>query len=138
MVNLFTYGSLMFAPVWQTLVSGRYDYESAQLYGFARFAVRGEEYPVIKPVNKSASVSGVVYLHVDDNDIARLDDFEGEYYRGAKVQVTGNNGLVDAETYVLRRRFYSIASNQPWNEAQFAKTGIKGFMAQYKGFSGGS
>ena len=135
-INLFTYGSLMFAPVWQTLVSGRYDFERCQLYGFERFAVRGEEYPVIKPGDDIASVSGVVYLAVAGNDIARLDDFEGEYYRRTPIEVIGASGAIAAQAYVLRPRFYSIASNQPWNEAQFAKTGIKAFMAQYKGFSG--
>jgi len=135
-INLFTYGSLMFAPVWQTLVSGRYQSESCQLDGFARYAVRGEEYPVIKPGDKTGSVSGVVYLGVAGHDIARLDAFEGEYYRRTPIEVRGANRVIAAQAYVLRPRFYSIASSQPWNEAQFAQTGIKRFLGQYKGFSG--
>jgi len=46
-MNLFTYGSLMFAEVWSQLVRGDYVKRPARLHGFTRRRVHGDVYPVI-------------------------------------------------------------------------------------------
>ena len=43
--HVFTYGSLMYAPVWERVVVGRYQAAQASAAGFRRHAVRGETYP---------------------------------------------------------------------------------------------
>lgn len=98
--HVFTYGSLMFAPVWQRVVRGHYRFERARLDGFARFAITGETYPgmVVQP---GASVAGILYFDVDQPDIAALDAFEGEDYRRDTVRVARDaNGEVEAQTYI--------------------------------------
>lgn len=132
--NVFTYGSLMFAPVWQAVVSGRYDSAPALLAGYQRFAVSGEEYPAMKPDGENTVVSGVVYFDVSPEDVARLDAFEGEYYLRTTVKVLQDSNPVLAEAYVLRPAFYGIASDQEWDLDGFAREGITRFLAQYKGF----
>jgi gamma-glutamylcyclotransferase (GGCT)/AIG2-like uncharacterized protein YtfP len=49
-------------------------------------------------------VTGRLYLDVDDDDLRRLDEFEGVDYRRDVVTVTAADGIVrDAETYVYLR-----------------------------------
>ena len=134
MKNIFTYGSLMFAPVWDSLVGSHYLSESAVLGGYRRFAVRGEEYPVIKPDQDQSCVEGVIYYDVSGHDLKQLDDFEGEYYLRQTVNVITGGRRVQAEAYVLRPRYYTIALPQAWDADKFSHQGIRQFMARYRGF----
>ena len=98
--NVFTYGSLMFAPVWSRVVAGAYRQVPARLDGFDRFAVVGELYPGAVPA-AGGRLDGMLYLAVDDADVARLDDFEGAEYRRDSVTVVAADGSTHtAETYV--------------------------------------
>jgi len=133
-MHIFTYGSLMFPPVWQAVTTGRYQSSSAVLEGFKRYAVHGEEYPVIIPAPPSCSVPGVVYFSVSGEDIKKLDDFEGSYYLRTSVKVTLESGDIEAASYVLRPEFYALAASEEWDREAFATTGINVFMNRYKGF----
>ena len=84
MVSVFTYGSLMFDPVWSRVVAGSYERCEAILQGYDRKAVRGETYPVLMPSSALSQVQGVVYCNVSSADLARLDHFEGEYISGRR------------------------------------------------------
>jgi gamma-glutamylcyclotransferase (GGCT)/AIG2-like uncharacterized protein YtfP len=124
----------MFAPVWDSLVTNHYPSEPAVLGGYRRFAVSGEEYPVIVPDNNHACVQGVVYFAVSPADLARLDDFEGAYYQRKAVYVIAGSKRVLADVYALHPDYYNLASNQPWDAERFSRTGIYRFMERYKGF----
>ncbi|MBP9612525.1 MAG: gamma-glutamylcyclotransferase, partial [Sulfurospirillum sp.] len=78
MAHIFTYGSLMFEEVWNSLVLGQYTSAPAFLEGYARRCVKNEEYPVVFEANES--VNGILYYDVEPYDVERLDAFEGEYY----------------------------------------------------------
>jgi gamma-glutamylcyclotransferase (GGCT)/AIG2-like uncharacterized protein YtfP len=98
--NVFTYGSLMFAEVWQPLVGGHYPAEPAVLPGYRRFAVPGVSYPGIVAA-PGQQVAGLLYRDVAPDDLARLDLFEGAEYRRDALPVTLADGSVAiAETYV--------------------------------------
>jgi len=116
-MNIFTYGSLMFAPVWQRVVRGACRREEAMLAGHARFAISGETYPgmVRQP---GASVSGMLYREVGAEDVAALDVFEGSAYRRVPVLVRLASGAeLAAETYL-----YLLPQNlskSPWLPEEF-------------------
>lgn len=98
--HIFTYGSLMFAQVWQPLVAGRYRSEPAVLSGYRRFAVPGVAYPGIVAA-PGQQVAGLLYRDVEADDLARLDLFEGAEYRRDALPVTLADGsALQAETYV--------------------------------------
>jgi len=138
MTHLFTYGSLMFDPVWRSIVSRHYHFEPASLAGFERFAVKGEDYPVVKPAGEDALVEGVVYFDLIGRDLIALDKFEGIYYQRSKVTLNTTTNMpgdpLSAEVYLLRPRFYSLASAKPWNKDHFQKQGLGRFLRKYKGF----
>jgi gamma-glutamylcyclotransferase (GGCT)/AIG2-like uncharacterized protein YtfP len=86
MTAVFTYGSLMFAEVWDRVVRGYYASAAARVAGFRRYAVSGEAYPgVVREAG--ARVEGRLYFDVDANDQRRLDEFEGRDYQRVAAPV---------------------------------------------------
>jgi gamma-glutamylcyclotransferase (GGCT)/AIG2-like uncharacterized protein YtfP len=132
--NIFTYGSLMFAPVWQQIVKGQYLALPTVLAEHQRLAVLNEEYPaaIYQPTH---SIHGILYLGVNTEDVARLDQFEGEYYDRVSVQVTDAHGVAyPADVYRLNAQFQAILAPVDWNIEQFKQQGLQRFLQQYKGF----
>lgn len=134
MIHLFTYGSLMFEDVWNTLVKGKYLSQKAVLKGYARRCVKNEEYPVIFQADEH--VEGVVYYDISDEDMVILDTFEGEYYERKEVELLVKGEPTQACVYVLKECYFDIIDPKPWSEEAFAKEGIHRFLANYKGFLG--
>jgi gamma-glutamylcyclotransferase (GGCT)/AIG2-like uncharacterized protein YtfP len=125
-MHVFTYGSLMFPQVWTRVVTGRYESVAATLVGHARFAVHEQDYPGMTR-SASASVDGVLYLDVDDADVARLDDFEGADYRRDTVIVRCADGRVreaGAYLYLPSERLLPTS----WEPEAFA---LDRFLATY-------
>jgi len=133
MAHLFTYGSLMFEDVWNRLIKGNYLSQQASLAGYARRSVKGDEYPVIFKANEL--VEGVVYYDINEEDMAILDAFEGEYYERTEVELLVKNEPIQACVYVLKEKYFDIIDPKPWSEARFATEGLKRFLAHYKGFA---
>ncbi|MGZ3157630.1 MAG: gamma-glutamylcyclotransferase family protein [Burkholderiaceae bacterium] len=115
--HIFTYGSLMFPQVWQRVVRGHYHSVNATVYGYARYAIAGETYPAMID-QADASVTGVVYFDVDDEDVAVLDAFEGNDYRRECVPARiGTNEVRAVETYIYLDT--SRISNAVWEPETF-------------------
>jgi gamma-glutamylcyclotransferase (GGCT)/AIG2-like uncharacterized protein YtfP len=129
MVNVFTYGSLMFAPVWERVVRGNYKNSLATLAGHSRHALIGETYPGVR-MNSAAKVRGRVYFGVDAADIARLDDFEGDNYDRLITPVTLESGeAVDAGFYLYKGPLAFTA--QDWDPQWFEREGMAIFLATF-------
>lgn len=124
--HIFTYGSLMFAPVWQRVVQGTYRSAPARLDNYARFAITGETYPGMV-AEDGASVIGVLYLDVSERDIAALDAFEGSEYRREDVLVTLETGeTIAAGTYIYL--LPEKLSQSPWSPEAFR---LERFIGSY-------
>jgi gamma-glutamylcyclotransferase (GGCT)/AIG2-like uncharacterized protein YtfP len=115
--HIFTYGSLMFADVWEKVVRGKYRSGAAVATGHARFAIRGETYPGMVAAS-GQEVAGVVYFDVVAEDLAALDAFEGEVYRRDAVTVQLASGeTVDADTYIYLDA--ARLADAPWEPEAF-------------------
>lgn len=136
---LFTYGSLMFERVWERVVAGhpeRHPRIPAVLHGFRRQRVRGETYPSLER-RDGAQVPGILYLDVEDPDLAVLDAFEGEDYRRIPVRVVQSparpTGLryveLEADTYL----FVAVDKVEAgdWDPARFERELIDRFLQEY-------
>ena len=135
-MNIFTYGSLMFSPVWDTIVKGNYRAGSATLRGYARKKIIDNIYPVAFPTDRHGDfINGIVYYDVETADINRLDEFEGTYYRRTSVRAQLNDqSPVDADVYILKPRYQYLASSQDWNPDDFQQRCLSEFMSAYDGF----
>jgi len=134
-LNLFTYGSLMFEPVWSRLVSGHYPASPASLAGFVRRCVKDESYPVIFRGLPTDTVEGVLYRNLTAGDLDLLDAFEGDYYvREAVTLRLPDGSACPAQTYVLKDQYRHLADDREWDVDRFASTDIHHFLTQYTGF----
>jgi gamma-glutamylcyclotransferase (GGCT)/AIG2-like uncharacterized protein YtfP len=135
--HIFTYGSLMFEPVWTRVVGGRYPKRDARLAGYCRKRVQGQPYPAVVPASPAEHVDGKLYLGLDEADISLLDRFEGEYYNRILAPCRLPDGsTTQAGVYVLKDSYRHLLQNEAWDPVWFAHVGIKVFLESYKGFDG--
>jgi gamma-glutamylcyclotransferase (GGCT)/AIG2-like uncharacterized protein YtfP len=129
MTHVFTYGSLMFAPVWERVVRGRYKNSLAQLDGHSRHALVGETYPGVR-IHAASQVRGRIYFDVDAADVARLDDFEGDNYDRLIAPVTLESGeSVNAGFYLYKGPL--AFTSQDWDPQWFEREGMAVFLATF-------
>lgn len=135
MVNIFTYGTLMFEEIWSRVVAGEYDKTPAILNGYDRKLARGEVYPVLFPSTDLSLVEGTVYFNVTGADLKELDSFEGEhYYRQSAEALIREATKLPVEVYVLKEEYYSIISHKDWDPALFRVDEMQLFLNRYTDF----
>ena len=129
--TVFTYGSLMCAEIMSAVCGYQLVGEPATVDGFRRLSVKGEVYPGLIPRQES-EVSGILYRGISGAALARLDAFEGAYYRRQSVSVfTSPEGALQAYCYVFRPQFYHLLSDEPWDFETFMKTGKARFESLF-------
>jgi gamma-glutamylcyclotransferase (GGCT)/AIG2-like uncharacterized protein YtfP len=131
--HLFTYGSLMFEPVWNWVAKQSYQSSEETICGYARYKVIGEEYPAViaTPTKTSNQLQGRVYWSVDSEDLDRLDQFEGVEYERITTQ-TLNGHEVALYVFLPTHKI----SYEPWDPIWFEQTGMSIFLKRYPGFTG--
>jgi gamma-glutamylcyclotransferase (GGCT)/AIG2-like uncharacterized protein YtfP len=136
-MHVFTYGTLIFPEVWQAVVGRPFATIAGRVSGFALYRVRDAVFPGMVATTTGETVPGVVYLDVDQEALARLDQFEDEIYRRETVPVTCDDGhLREADTYVVPPEHRPALTEEPWTCEAFAQSGDLGrFMLRYRGFA---
>src|SRR5262245_53422920 len=118
-MHVFTYGTLMFPEVWQSVVGRSFETVGGQAEGYAIFRVQDAVFPGIAAAPGSA-VQGVVYLDVDDASLARLDRFEDDFYDRQSLTIACEDGqLLQAEAYVVPPANSNVLTNEPWERNAF-------------------
>ncbi len=129
MNTVFTYGSLMFAPVWTHVVRGHYASAPATALGVRRGAVPNEQYPGCKRV-PNAKTAGRAYFNVDVADLVRLDTFEGAHYWRESILVQTENGHTFS-AWIYLYRFGQTLTEADWSPERFEREGMAEFLAHY-------
>ena len=134
-MNIFTYGTLMFSPVWDAVVKANYRASSATLRGYSRKKIIDDIYPVAFEAGDQDFINGIVYYDIEVEDINRLDEFEGEYYRRTLVSVElKDQSPVEADVYIIKPRYRRLVSSQEWNPDDFQQRCLSEFMSAYENF----
>lgn len=129
--NCFTYGSLMTDRIMFGVCGTKPEAMPARLKGFSRHPVRGEDYPGIVPAG-AAEVSGVLYLAVPPDALAKLDAFEGEQYLRCAVTVECGDGQQrPAEVYVFHPEHAHLLLPGDWDVAAFERDGRARFEQKF-------
>ncbi len=126
-MNLFSYGSLMFEPVFLQVVGRLARAQSACLQGWSRHAIQGEIYPAALP-DPGGSIEGRVWFELTADEVIALDRFETEEYLRVDVVVQVNG--VDLPCFVYQWRDRTRLLAQDWSPATFRETGLAGFVQQ--------
>lgn len=128
-MHLFTYGTLMHPEIWSNVVKGDYEFETFEIHGFERRALRERAYPGL--IRKEGSkVSGVLYKSISEYDMELLDHFEGEEYTRIKL-LPLDEIPVFTYLYTFDEKF---VLQEPWNYGDFIKRNFQNFRAEYKGW----
>jgi len=134
-MNIFTYGTLMFSPVWDTVVKANYRASSAVLRGYKRRKIINDNYPVAFEADAEDFINGIVYYDVEPADINRLDEFEGSYYRRTLINAElSEHRPIEADVYIIKPRYRHLISSQEWNPDDFQERCLSEFMSAYEGF----
>lgn len=135
MPHLFFYGTLMHPEVFSRVVRGTYRSEPAVLTGFARYRVRDQAYPAMIE-QPGSEVAGQIRFDVTDDDLARLDRFEGPgYVRRVVQRVFASCAPVECQTYICRPEHQADLTGESWSLAWFEQQGLPRFLAAYPGWS---
>ncbi|HEX4842300.1 MAG TPA: gamma-glutamylcyclotransferase family protein [Limnobacter sp.] len=126
--HVFVYGSLMYLPVWGQVVQGTYACKNATLLGHARYAVPGETYPATV-AQKNGQVNGLLWMHVNMQDMARLDAFEGPEYQRQTVTVHADGVALEAQTYIWRAP--ELLDGALWEVSKFEAEGLLLFLERH-------
>lgn len=133
-MHVFVYGTLMYEAVAARVVSGRYRQKPGTLRGYRRCPLQGEDYPAIIS-EEGMSVPGIIWLDVNEEDLVRLDAFEGDEYDRVQVIVEGENGVrVEAHVYRLRDEMRHKVIGGEWDRELFERAGLRRFQERYGGF----
>ncbi|WP_235297008.1 gamma-glutamylcyclotransferase family protein [Portibacter marinus] len=95
-VNLFVYGTLMDAETWSYFTTKTYHSTSFVLKGYVKKRIKDRPYPGII-VHPDSFVEGILYANVEEDDIYRLDEYEGDEYDRIILTQDG----MDIETYLF-------------------------------------
>jgi len=124
-MNLFTYGSLVFAEVMCAVTGRSFAHEPARLPGWTRVCIRGTRFPGVR-AHPSLATSGVLWRDVDARSLERLDRFETHHYERRTLRVrTAAGENVSAEVYVIADAHLRDLSQAPWDRAQFARQSLR-------------
>ncbi len=124
----------MCEEIWQQVAGEGRLLGAATLEGYARYQLRGEDYPgIVKESGKV--VAGKVYTELSPSALAKLDLFEGDDYTRISVQVTLNDmRVMQVMTYAMTAAASSRLSRHEWDYESFRRQGKQRFMQRYMGF----
>jgi gamma-glutamylcyclotransferase (GGCT)/AIG2-like uncharacterized protein YtfP len=127
-VNLFTYGTLCLPEVMQSVAGRVFATATARLDGYLCRLLRRRVYPgMIRSTNDSTQ--GLLHYDVDAQSLARIDAFEGGYYRRESVlAVREDGGEVAACTYVLVESLHHLLSDSDWDEEEFRRKHLQHYL----------
>lgn len=129
--DLFCYGTLCIPAIMRAVCDHRSAGEAASLAHYRCAALRRRVYPAI--VYQAGEVTqGVVYRRLNQQQLQRIDRYEGDMYVRTRVEVNmAAMRKVEVWTYVLHPRYYRLIKKQPWSLAEFAARNQAAYQTQH-------
>ncbi|KAK7468304.1 hypothetical protein VKT23_002818 [Stygiomarasmius scandens] len=143
---LFVYGTLCAMPLLAWALTGdatqtsivRPLAQNATVKGYARFTVRGKDYPAVIKHNQDSIVDGFLLRLQTKSQRRKLDDFEGEAYTvtPVSVMVKSESGdtveIVDADMYVWAGETDAVSS-EAWVLQDFIRDRLDDWIELFGG-----
>lgn len=126
--SLFTYGTLEIPQVVQIITGQVLTGVPARLEGYARYQLKNHAYPGIIQ-EADASITGTLYLDLDDVLIAQIDEYEDTCYDRRSLRVITKNGMaLEAQAYVVPEENRELLSSRPWDREKFIRDELDIFL----------
>lgn len=130
--NLFAYGTLQLPEITERVMGRALQGEPATLTGYRVGLVARANFPGIVP-DATASVPGMLICGITQQELVKLDQYEGELYRRVRVQVVLDQMSSGAQPVATKCWAYLIAcwaqdrvTAKPWTLDWYRQQGIKG------------
>jgi len=95
------------------------------LNGYAQFVINDDGQAAMVPF-PDRRVDGVVYLDVDDESLAKLDAFQGNFFVKEEVSIEGEGGeWLEASAYCLKLSRKSLLTAAEWHEDVYHEKYLK-------------
>ncbi|RPA76986.1 hypothetical protein BJ508DRAFT_213237 [Ascobolus immersus RN42] len=141
-IPIFTYGTLMAPSFLAWLLTGtalnaptiQQRQIPAVLTGYKRVYVHGGDYPALIPSHNAAdTVKGfLVYLQSED-ELRKMDNFEGEVYRRVMVEIVREDGeRVEAWAYVWDGGVEKLREEE-WDFGWFDRERLEDWLDLFEG-----
>jgi len=128
-MDLFTYGTLMFAEVWQRIGIEQPTGQPATLPGYAIYRIRDALIPGIIHTSPRDHVRGVLYQGLDATTLEELDVYESDLYQRAIVQVRRlDSSLIECQTYVIPLVNRTVLSREIWDADWFQQHALAQYL----------
>lgn len=128
-VNVFTYGSLMFDQVWRAVVGRLNPSVYGRLDCFVAWKLAGQTFPGMAPA-PGHHVLGRIWQQVTQDELARLDAFESRIYDRTALNLQTDDGVqIEAWTYVVRPDCRGMLLNEPWDSQEFQRRHLPTFLS---------
>lgn len=126
---LFAYGTLLVPEVFERVVGRAIESRAALLRGYVRHSLRALPYPAIV-ARQGSEVAGAVYAGVDEDELRRLDAYEGELYDRRGVELCVGDERVSGYAYVLCDAHQGALSTPEWDLEQFRREHLASYLAR--------
>ena len=137
-MELFTYGTLMFPKIWETVVgkgATALDAQPASLAGYEIRRFSGHEFPGIFESRRDVTpVPGTVYSGLSTGQMDALDRYEDSAYFRDVVTVRLETGeTLEAQTYVVREAHRHRLSTDGWTAQWFEENAYETYFSGLTG-----
>jgi gamma-glutamylcyclotransferase (GGCT)/AIG2-like uncharacterized protein YtfP len=131
--HLFVYGTLQHPHVWRRVVTGEYHHAPGRLAGYKPSHIDGQVYPGLIE-DEASFAEGMVYMDISDQDLERLDAFEGPSYRRIEVVIDVEDGTdLRCHTYLYVGDM-SLINGMYWRYENYLLDGHDQFLSGYSGW----
>ncbi len=131
-MDLFCYGTLRCAEVFEAVTGYARKGVEAVLDGYAAYRFVGRNYPGLVP-DAGRQVSGVLYTRLDREIVTRLDRYEGDEYRKLRVRVRLADGrLRPAWVYLCRHPLRHRLSRESWDYQLFVDKELDDYLRRLR------
>ena len=132
--SVFTYGTLEIPTVMESVTGRSFDSVEATAHGYARYLLKGRIYPGMTPVSGQRT-SGRVYLGLDEQSFALLDQFEDDVYVRQLISVQTFEGKwLKAYAYVIEPEDKDRLTADPWRKDMFAAKHLSAYLTACRSF----
>lgn len=119
MSTVFVYGTLMFPEILEALLNRVPEMQAAQLFGWARFSVLGQNYPGAVPDARGPPLQGCLLQNLTPQELQILNAYEGSDYTKVTVHVACGGNRVETTVYKWNRTSADALSDKPWKPECF-------------------
>ena len=115
--------------VWKLVVGKEYTHIQYTLCNYAARKLKNRAYPGLIHVENS-NTSGIIYKNIDEKDIVKLDEFEGQEYQ--RIELFEMDGI-KVHTYLYTSTLENLLLEE-WDYTHFIENEFEDFISVFGGW----